>query len=828
MKKRMQMIRRSLSLFLAVSMISFSAPVYGAGEFSDGIQTEVFEGGEAEELSGKAEVQPEETEEEPAQFGDGTSQEFTDEEDSREGIAYIKGRPLTEEERAQELEPFGNLTELQEMPKVGSQLESDAAMFSLYPEKFDARTKGVITSVKNQHPFGICWAFGMASIMETSLLARNRGSYDLSEEHLAYFFANRENDPLNHTAGDRNYNTQGYHNGGNDTLASIFLTTWSGMTTEKSVPLPTDSNHIMDNSVEIPASKAYETAAYLTDASFSDYSADRMKQLLYENDTVAVAIRMEDKYYNPDTAAYSWPEGGRINHVVTVVGWDDTYKKENFKPECGVQSDGAWIVKNSWGAKWGEEGYFYLSYEDSSISGLVTARASDRTEYGNNYFYDGSSGLMTTSLKTGQSAANIFTASAKKGYMETIGEVNVITYSDNAHYTLQIYTDLKDPADPSSGKPAYEKPLDIIQPIAGVKTIKVPEVNVAYGSAYSAVIKNAGNQLMKLCVEANTNHSNWFSSKAEIEKGQGFFGTTTGQWKDFADSGATPRIKIHTKTLDKIPAPVLKGKAKGYEGASLSWEKVNGVSGYYLYRSEGGKSKKRVASLSASKNAYTDSKLKTGIKYTYTLVPYVTLLGKVKTGSSSRAVSVTPVLERPVFQVKVSNSGYNTVTWKKVPGATGYRIYRKTPSGKWKQLVSTGASVTSYQDRKVTPCEALQYTVRACRKNSSYSYLGKYTAGEVIKAAPARQKVSSVSGSSTGIRIKWKTQKNCDGYRIYRKTKSGSWKAIKTISSGSTSAYLDKTASKGVLYYYAVRAYVREPNGNVYSKYTSSSAVKRK
>lgn len=828
MKKRMQMIRRSLSLFLAVSMISFSAPVYGAGEFSDGIQTEVFEGGEAEELSGKTEVQPEETEEGPAQFGDGTSQEFTDEEDSREGIAYIKGRPLTEEERAQELEPFGNLTELQEMPKVGSQLESDAAMFSLYPEKFDARTKGVITSVKNQHPFGICWAFGMASIMETSLLARNRGSYDLSEEHLAYFFANRENDPLNHTAGDRNYNTQGYHNGGNDTLASIFLTTWSGMTTEKSVPLPTDSNHIMDNSVEIPASKAYETAAYLTDASFSDYSADRMKQLLYENDTVAVAIRMEDKYYNPDTAAYSWPEGGRINHVVTVVGWDDTYKKENFKPECGVQSDGAWIVKNSWGAKWGEEGYFYLSYEDSSISGLVTARASDRTEYGNNYFYDGSSGLMTTSLKTGQSAANIFMASAKKGYMETIGEVNVITYSDNAHYTLQIYTDLKDPADPSSGKPAYEKPLDIIQPIAGVKTIKVPEVNVAYGSAYSAVIKNAGSQLMKLCVEANTNHSNWFSSKAEIEKGQGFFGTTTGQWKDFADSGATPRIKVHTKTLDKIPAPVLKGKAKGYEGASLSWEKVKGVSGYYLYRSEGGKSKKRIASLSASQNAYTDSKLKTGTKYTYTLVPYVTLLGKVKTGSSSGAVSVTPVLERPVFQVKVSNSGYNTVTWKKVPGATGYRIYRKTPSGKWKQLVSTGASVTSYQDRKVTPCEALQYTVRACRKTSSYSYLGKYTAGEVIKAAPARQKVSSVSGSSTGIRIKWKTQKNCDGYRIYRKTKSGSWKAIKTISSGSTSAYLDKTASKGVLYYYAVRAYVREPNGNVYSKYTSSSAVKRK
>ncbi len=828
MKKRIQIIKRSLSLFLAVSVLSSGAPVYGAGEFSDGTEAEAFIAGETilseeqEDLTGETL-----TDKGQEEFADGQQSDFSDEEAATEGINYIKGRPLTDEEREQELEPFANLTELQEMPRVGSELESGAAMYSHYPEKFDARTKGVITGVKNQHPFGICWAFGMASILETSLLAQNQGSFDLSEEHLAYFFANRENDPLNHTAGDYNYNIQGYHNGGNDTLASIFLTSWSGMTTEKSVPLPTDPNHIEDNSVEIPASKAYETAAYLTDATFSDYSVDRMKQLLYENDSVAIAIRMEDKYYNPDTASYCWPEGGKINHVVTVVGWDDNYQKENFKPECGVKSDGAWIVKNSWGAQWGEEGYFYLSYEDSSISGLVTAKASDRVEYGNNYFYDGSCGLKTTSLKTSQSVANVFKAKAKKGYMETIGEVNVITYSDNAHYTLQIYTDLKNPKDPTSGKPAYEKPVDIFQPIAGVKTIRIPEVNVKYGSMYSAVIKNAGSQPLKFCVEADAEHSGWFVGHADIEKEQGFFGTTTGEWKDFADSGATPRIKVHTKTLDKIPAPVLKASAKGFEGASLTWEKVDGVSGYYLYRSEAGKSKKRIASLSSSKTAYTDDNLKTGIKYTYTLVPYVKLSGKIKKGSSSKAVSVTPVLAKPVFQVKASNSGYNTVTWKKVSGATGYRIYRKTPSGKWKMPASVGSSVTSYKDKNVTPCASFQYTVRGIRKTSSCSYMGKYNTGEVIKAAPARQKVSSVSRSSSGIRIKWKTQRGCDGYKIYRKTKSGSWKAIKTISSGSTSAYLDKTASKGVLYYYSVRAYVKEPYGNVYSKYTASSAVKR-
>lgn len=370
MKKRMKRIKRGFSLFLAVSVLSSGAPVYGAGEFSDGTEVEDFIAGETilseeqDDLTGEIL-----TDKDPEEFADGQQSDFSDEEAATEGINYIKGRPLTDEERAQELEPFDNLTELQDMPRVGSELESGAAMYSRYPEKFDARTKGVITSVKNQHPFGICWAFGMASILETSLLAQNKGSFDLSEEHLAYFFANRENDPLNHTAGDYNYNIQGYHNGGNDTLASIFLTSWSGMTTEKSVPLPTDLNHIEDNSVEIPASKAYETAAYLTDATFSDYSVDRMKQLLYENDSAAIAIRMEDKYYNPDTASYCWPEGGKINHVVTVVGWDDKYQKENFKPECGVKADGAWIVKNSWGAQWGKKDIF--------ISPMRTVQSAD-------------------------------------------------------------------------------------------------------------------------------------------------------------------------------------------------------------------------------------------------------------------------------------------------------------------------------------------------------------------------------------------------------------------------------------------------------------------
>ena len=96
----------------------------------------------------------------------------------------------------------------------------------------------------------------MAAVLETSLLTQGAGTYDLSEEHLAYFFANRNNDPLGNTAGDVNhhygtddYGNVDYHEGGNDLLASIFLSTWSGMTTEEDVPLATDSTHTQKTGV---------------------------------------------------------------------------------------------------------------------------------------------------------------------------------------------------------------------------------------------------------------------------------------------------------------------------------------------------------------------------------------------------------------------------------------------------------------------------------------------------------------------------------------------------------------------------------------------------
>ena len=201
----------------------------------------------------------------------------------------------------------------------------------------------------------------------------------------------------------------------------------------------------------------------------------------------------------------------------------------------------------------------------------------------------------------------------------------------------------------------------------------------------------------------------------------------------------------------------------------------------------------------------------------------------VRIKAHTRTLNQSWVPDTPVFQVKAYNSGYNLVSWKKVSKATGYYVYRKPAAGgKWSKIADVGTSTLKYKDSKVKANASYRYTVKAYYEASGKRYYSKYTTGDVVKAAPSLQKISSVKSEKKGIRIRWNPQKKCNGYYIYRKKKGGSYQLIKRISGGNLSSYLDKKAQKGVSYYYVVKAYVKEPYGNTYSKYKSSSAVKRK
>lgn len=464
-----------------------------------------------------------------------------------ENIDYILGRPMTDEERQAQLAPLQNLGAFTPEPEVDSNI--GIASYALYPGTYNANEERFVTDVKNQRNTSLCWAFSLASNLETSLLTRGQKYYDLSEEQLAYFWANRVNDPLGNTPNDKITRTQSdYHGTGNGRVASFFLSTWSGMTTEEKVPF-------QSSAVTWPDSLAYDTSAYMEDAIFSQYTVERTKQLLMEYNSVSAMIYMLDNYYYPDTASYSCPQSGLVNHAVTIVGWDDTYSKENFPSASGVNNDGAWIVKNSYGKNWGKNGYFYLSYEDKSITNLVSNTAVTTPAYPNNYFYDGAAaGTVTfpgSTINNGYYVSNIFKATAGNGKDEELGEIVTAVPQDNTDFQIQVYTDLKNTSDPTSGTPAYAEPVDYTQPLAGIHTIHLnTPVKIPQGTFYSVVIRIPDGS-NKFYVEKTTTSTSWFTATAGIDPDQSFFSTSGKKWCDAGNQyNCCFSVKAHTKTLD--------------------------------------------------------------------------------------------------------------------------------------------------------------------------------------------------------------------------------------------------------------------------------------
>ena len=418
------------------------------------------------------------------------------------------------------------------------------------------------------------------------------------------------------------------------------------------------------------------------------------------------------------------------------------------------------------------------------------------------YFYDGSSALSKLKLYPSGSSgissiANVFQAKAGNGNGEALGEVVLATYTDGGSYSIQIYTNLKDKSNPVSGTPAFANPVTFYQEHAGISTVEVPEVNLMNGTLYSVVITNIGSDTVEYLCETNSAYD-WVEFQAGLEENQSFCYHEKNGWSDFfkTSPSACVRIKAHTRTLSNavnVTRPAsFQAAARAYNQISLTWSKAAGVSGYQIYRRTSGGEYQKVETASWSDTSWTDTKVQPGITYTYKIRAYSMVNGTAKYSDYTAEAAAKTMLATPSVSVKVSSGLYNTVNWNKISGAAGYVVYRKTSSGKWTKLANIKkAATTSYKDKKIKSTTVYEYTVRAyCTVDkktvaSSYKSSGKY------KSAPSRQTVSSVSNTKKGLKLKWKAQKKCDGYYIYKKTGSGKYKLAATIKKGKTSTWTD-------------------------------------
>ncbi len=399
------------------------------------------------------------------------------------------------------------------------------------PSSYNLVDEGCVSSIKKQNPYGTCWAFSDLASLESNIIrSGNAGKdIDLSEKHLINFNYNGadSNSDKSLFAGSDTYSSLGYSPfqvGGNSYMTASTLMRRYGAVDEEKAPYEFSGGTTVDSSLRT-ASDIYLKDAYFlpetVEFEHNDYGEVTSQKLLDSN-TVANSIKtikqfmMEygavsssyycsdamsgsvtnDKYWNSANNSYYFnaeTSNEISNHGITLVGWDDNYSKNNFT--IAPPADGAWIVKNSWGSNWGNDGYFYLSYYDLSISNSVVFIAEDAKyktdgstvhEYENIYQYDGVTFGDAQIRGTGYnySAANFFTARDN----EILEAISTCSTYENITVNYEIYTDVTSTVDPTKGTLAAKGSKSF--ELAGYYTIPLDEgINLDKGEKYSVVIK---------------------------------------------------------------------------------------------------------------------------------------------------------------------------------------------------------------------------------------------------------------------------------------------------------------------------------------------------
>lgn len=237
------------------------------------------------------------------------------------------------------------------------------------PSSYDLRND-ININVENQGQKGWCNAYATTKVIETYLQKTKGIDYNLSEAYMAYSEAE-------YFGGNNSYkkdiNTVNYYSV--DGNGKYVL--------ENDIPNKdyslTEVNREKFNNV-IPVIKSVKDKTLK--------NSNEIKNYIINNGGVLLSICNDDKYYNTNTSAMYSPIDKRetVNweqynyetiqektyeigsHAVVIIGWNDNYSKNNFNSNYKPKNDGAWLVLNSWGTQWGNNGTAWISYEDAYLN----------------------------------------------------------------------------------------------------------------------------------------------------------------------------------------------------------------------------------------------------------------------------------------------------------------------------------------------------------------------------------------------------------------------------------------------------------------------------
>jgi C1A family cysteine protease len=416
------------------------------------------------------------------------------------------------------------------------------------PVSYDLRSQGKLTPVKDQGSCGSCWSFATYGSLESNLLPAE--THDLSENHLK--------------------NTHGFDwdhcDGGNAYISAAYLARWSGPVDETADPYDPFSG---SSPPGLSPTKHIQEILIIPDRSNSSDNA-RIKQAVMSYGAVYTSMYYGGGYYSSATHAYYFNGSTYSNHAVAIVGWDDNYSRNNFAGALAgtPAGDGAYIVRNSWGAAWGEDGYFYISYYDSKIGteNFVFNGAEPTANYSRVYQYDPLG--WVTSLGYGSATAwfaNIFTAAAD----EQLSAVSFYTASLNSSFELYVYKNVT--SGPTSGSLAGTLSGTIAS--AGYHTVSLGYlISLPSGQDFSIVVKlTTPGYNYPIPVEYPMGN---YSSLATANSGESYVSSDGANWDDLslAFSDTNVCVKAFTATPETVSTPIyLSGPADGATGVPYTY-----------------------------------------------------------------------------------------------------------------------------------------------------------------------------------------------------------------------------------------------------------------
>ena len=309
----------------------------------------------------------------------------------------------------------------------------------------------------------------------------------------------------------------------------------------------------------------------------------------------------------------------------------------------------------------------------------------------------------------------------------------------------------------------------------------------------------------------------WRSSNTSVA-------TVDGNGKVTAKASGTATITVKTsngktatcKVTVNLPAPQITGLANTTGGIKISWNKVDGAYGYRLYYKPASGGWKRFKDTTAT--SFTDSGVSPNRTETYT-IRCIDKNGNTISSFNSNGWSKKYTPAAPTISKLENTSGGIKISWDKIAGVYGYRLYYKTSSGGWKRFKDTTA--TSFTDSGVSPNRTETYTIRCIDKNGN-TVSGFNSNGWSKKYTPVAPTISKLENTSGGIKISWDKIAGVYGYRLYYKTSSGGWKRFKDTTATS---FTDSGVSPNRTETYTIRCI--DKNGNTISGFNSNGWSKK-